>query len=198
MKSKCRGNQRCWNGSINNIKTIKSCRQNIWNCSLILCLSNEGVPYCSQPQVPVWGESPPPGSGLPRREDKMDFSLRWISAGDEMAFSLTMHCTGQGDLSDTQGLPSLATALTTTAISQPCLLLPHVLKQGKDLHPWERCRVSPPCLQWLCPVCVGTLGWVLFPWPGRPWLLQDHPGSTDLFWMRCCYLSAERKMDHSH
>lgn len=78
---------------------------------------------------------------------------RWISAPPSMAQDRSgLQWVAHRDSAPGPQLPPQA------AISQLYLLLPHFQKQGKSLHPWERCRVSPPCLEWSCSGVSWHLG----------------------------------------
>lgn len=96
---------------------------------------------------------------------------RWISAPPSMAQDRSgLQWVAHRDSAPGPQLPPQA------AISQLYLLLPHFQKQGRACIPGRDAEFLLHALNDLVLVSLGTLGWVLFPWPGCPWLLQDHPG----------------------
>lgn len=123
----------------------------------------ECLTYCSHPHELLWGEAPPLGSGLPSGEEEMDFTS-------------IKHRTGQGG-----GEWHTRTLLQGQSSHQNCHrptlpLSASFSKVGEEPASLGEVRSFPSMPSMTLHECVGTLLWVLFPWPGCPWLLQDHPG----------------------
>lgn len=97
--------------------------------------------------------------------------MRWISALPSIAQDrsgwLWVTCR------DSAPGPQLSPQLPSTNPASFCLVFK---SRGRTCIPGKATEFPLHSFNDFVQVCVGTLGWVLFPWPGWPWLLQDHPG----------------------
>lgn len=124
----------------------------------------ECLTSCSHPQVQARGEALLLVQAFPAEK------MRWISAPSNVAQA------GSGwrwaTRKDSTPGPQLSPPLPLAIPTSFC----HIFKsRGGICIPGSGAEFLLHAFNDLVWVCVGTLGWGLFPWSGCPWLL-DHPG----------------------